>query len=113
MPPCYRRPVFEDPPRQYVAIVGKTGCGEVTLLRLLLALKKPQKGAVYWTAGPGEDRSAVAAAAHRRGDAERQAVPGGHLPNIVISAPWLTQQDAWEAAGCPVLPTIRATCPMA
>ena len=57
-------------PGQYVAIVGKTGCGKSTLLRLLLGFEKPQKGAVYYD---------VAAPPHRRGDAERQAVSGGHL----------------------------------
>ena len=33
---------------QYVAIVGKTGCGKSTLVRLLLGFEKPNKGAVYY-----------------------------------------------------------------
>ena len=33
---------------QYVAIVGKTGCGKSTLVRLLLGFEKPQKGAIYY-----------------------------------------------------------------
>lgn len=33
---------------QYVAIVGKTGCGKSTLMRLLLGFERPQKGAVYY-----------------------------------------------------------------
>ena len=33
---------------RYVAIVGKTGCGKSTLMRLLLGFEKPQKGAVYY-----------------------------------------------------------------
>ena len=34
-------------PGQYVAIVGATGCGKSTLMRILLGFEKPQKGAVY------------------------------------------------------------------
>ena len=33
---------------QYVAIVGKTGCGKSTLMRLLLGFEKPSKGAIYY-----------------------------------------------------------------
>ena len=33
-------------PGQYVAIVGETGCGKSTLMRLLLGFEKPWKGAV-------------------------------------------------------------------
>lgn len=35
-------------PGQYVAIVGATGCGKSTLMRLMLGFEKPQKGAVYY-----------------------------------------------------------------
>ena len=35
-------------PGQYVAIVGSTGCGKSTLMRLLLGFEKPLKGAVYY-----------------------------------------------------------------
>lgn len=33
---------------EYVAVVGKTGCGKSTLMRLLLGFEKPEKGAVYY-----------------------------------------------------------------
>ena len=35
-------------PNQYVAIVGNTGCGKSTLMRILLGFEKPQTGAVYY-----------------------------------------------------------------
>ena len=41
---------------QYVAIVGKTGCGKSTLMRILLGFEKPQKGAVYYD---GKDISSM------------------------------------------------------
>ena len=33
-------------PGQYVAVVGKTGCGKSTLMRIMLGFETPQKGAV-------------------------------------------------------------------
>ena len=33
-------------PGEYVAVVGKTGCGKSTLMRLLLGFEKPEKGSV-------------------------------------------------------------------
>ena len=35
-------------PGEYVALVGRTGCGKSTLMRLLLGFEKPQKGAIYY-----------------------------------------------------------------
>ena len=35
-------------PGQYVAIVGRTGCGKSTLVRLLLGFEKPDKGGIYY-----------------------------------------------------------------
>ena len=35
-------------PGEYVAIVGETGCGKSTLIRILLGFEKPRKGAVFY-----------------------------------------------------------------
>lgn len=35
-------------PGEYVAVVGRTGCGKSTLVRLLLGFEKPEKGAIYY-----------------------------------------------------------------
>ena len=43
-------------PGQYVAIVGPTGCGKSTLMRILLGFEKPQKGAVYYN---GKDLNTI------------------------------------------------------
>lgn len=43
-------------PGQYVALVGSTGCGKSTLMRLMLGFETPQKGAVYYD---GKDISKV------------------------------------------------------
>jgi NHLM bacteriocin system ABC transporter ATP-binding protein len=86
-------------PGQYVAIVGKTGCGKSTLVRLLLGFETPQKGAVYYD---GRDLKSLDPKSLRRriGSVlqDGKLFMGDIYSNIVISAPWLTVKDAWEAA---------------
>ena len=86
-------------PGQYVAIVGKTGCGKSTLMRLLLGFEKPQKGAVYYD-GRDIERIDLKSLRRRIGVIMQNGklFSGDIYSNIVISAPWLTQSDAWDAA---------------
>ena len=78
---------------EYVAIVGKTGCGKSTLVRLLLGFEKPEKGAIYYD---GKDINKVDLRSLRRriGTVTQDDI----YSNIVISAPHLTLDDAWKAA---------------
>ncbi len=84
---------------QYVAIVGKTGCGKSTLIRLLLGFEKPQKGAVYYD---GKDISGLDLQSLRKKlgvvTQDGKLFHGDIYSNIVISAPELSTDDAWEAA---------------
>ncbi len=86
-------------PGQYVAIVGKTGCGKSTLMRILLGFEKPQKGAVYYD---GKDLEKLDLKSLRRKIGtvmqDGKLFSGDIYSNIVISAPWLTLDRAWEAA---------------
>lgn len=86
-------------PGEYVAIVGKTGCGKSTLMRLLLGFEKPEKGAVFYD---GKDISRVDLGSLRRkiGSVIQNGglFQGDIYSNIIISAPHLTLDDAWEAA---------------
>ena len=86
-------------PGQYVAIVGKTGCGKSTLMRILLGFESPQKGAVYYD---GRDLKSLDPKSLRRHIGavmqDGKLFTGDIFSNIVISAPWLTLKDAWEAA---------------
>ncbi len=86
-------------PGQYVAIVGKTGCGKSTLMRLLLGFEKPQKGAIYYD-GTDLERIDLKSLRRRIGAVMQNGklFQGDIYSNIVISAPQLTQQEAWEAA---------------
>lgn len=86
-------------PGQYVAIVGATGCGKSTLMRLMLGFETPQKGAVYFD---GKDISGVDLKSLRRNIGvvmqNGRLFTGDIFSNIIISAPWLTMDDAWRAA---------------
>lgn len=86
-------------PGEYLAVVGSTGCGKSTLMRLLLGFEKPQKGSIFY------DRKNI-----NNLDLEslRKKIGvvmqdgklflGDIYSNIVITAPELTMDQAWEAA---------------
>lgn len=84
---------------QYVAIVGATGCGKSTLMRILLGFEIPQKGSVYYD---GKDIAALDLKSLRQNIGtvmqNSKLFSGDIYSNIVISAPRLTVDDAWEAA---------------
>ena len=84
---------------QYVAIVGATGCGKSTLMRILLGFETPQKGSVYYD---GKDIAALDLKSLRRNIGtvmqNSKLFSGDIYSNIVISAPRLTVDEAWEAA---------------
>ena len=86
-------------PGQYVAIVGKTGCGKSTLIRLLLGFEQAQKGAIYFD---GKDINNIDLKSLRRKIGvvmqSGKLFMGDLFSNITISAPWLKMDDAWEAA---------------
>ena len=86
-------------PGQYVAIVGQTGCGKSTLMRILLGFEKPQKGAVYYN---GRDLNTIDLKSLRRKIGvvmqNGKLFQGDIFSNIAISAPNLTLDQAWEAA---------------
>lgn len=84
---------------EYVAIVGRTGCGKSTLVRLLLGFEKPEKGAIYYD---GHDLNTIDPRSLRRKmgvvTQDGQLFQGDIFSNITISAPNLTLDEAWEAA---------------
>ena len=99
MPPVLDDLSLKIRPGQYVAIVGKTGCGKSTLMRVMLGFETPQKGAVYYD---GRDLKRIdLKSLRRRIGAVMQngkLFMGDIFSNITISAPWLSLDDAWEAA---------------
>ena len=84
---------------EYIAIVGKTGCGKSTLMRLLLGFETPQKGAIYYD--HKDIRSMDLQSLRRRMGVVLQngsLFLGDIYSNITVSAPQLTPDDAWKAA---------------
>ena len=84
---------------EYVAIVGKTGCGKSTLVRLLLGFEKPERGSIYYDSknlshiDPRSLRKKMGVVTQNG-----KLFPGDIYSNIVITAPNRTLKDAWEAA---------------
>ncbi len=86
-------------PGEYVAVVGKTGCGKSTLMRILLGFETPERGAVYYDRMDlnGIDLSSLR---RRIGTVTQDGglFQGDIFSNIAIASPQMTLEDAWEAA---------------
>ena len=84
---------------EYIAIVGTTGCGKSTLMRLLLGFEKPERGAIYYD---GKDMAKLDLRSLRRKigavTQDGKLFQGDISSNILISAPQLPKEAAWEAA---------------
>ena len=98
-PPVLDNVSLKMRPGEYVAIVGKTGCGKSTLMRLLLGFEKPETGAIYYD---GHDLESLDIRSVRQligVDLQNGKLFAGDIfSNIIITAPWKTLDDAWEAA---------------
>ncbi len=84
---------------EYVAIVGRTGCGKSTLMRLLLGFETPQKGGIYYD--QRDIQSLDLKSLRRRIGVVLQSgslFQGDIYSNISISNPSMTVDDAWKAA---------------
>ena len=96
--------IFKDlnltiPARQYVAIVGKTGCGKSTLMRILLGFETPTKGAVFYDRKDTRHLDMRSVRKLIGTVMQDGTLFGGSIyENITISAPGLTVKEAWEAA---------------
>ena len=86
-------------PGQYVAIVGRTGCGKSTLIRLLLGFETPTRGKIFYDS---KDLNTLDLRSLRKNigvvTQNGKLFQGDIFSNIVIAAPYLTMEDAWEAA---------------
>ena len=84
---------------EYVGIVGKTGCGKSTLMRILLGFEDPDAGAVYYD---GHDLTSLDLRSVRQKIGvvmqNGSLFPSDIFSNIIITSPWKTMNEAWEAA---------------
>lgn len=86
-------------PGDYIGIVGSSGCGKSTLMRILLGFEKPESGSVYYDM---QDMNGLDLRTLRRRigvvPQNGKLFSGDIYSNIVICAPWLSVDEAWEAA---------------
>jgi ABC-type bacteriocin/lantibiotic exporter with double-glycine peptidase domain len=96
--------VFDDlsltiQPGQYVAFVGRTGCGKSTLIRLLLGFGKPQEGAIYYD---GKDINTLDLPSLRSHIGvvlqNGKLFSGDILSNITIMDSSISDDEVWRAA---------------
>jgi len=84
---------------EYVAIVGKTGSGKSSLIRLLLGFERPEKGSIFFD---GRDQGSLEMTSLRRRigvvTQNGRLFQGNIFDNISIAAPQMTMAEAWEAA---------------
>ena len=86
------------PAGEYVAIVGSTGCGKSTLIRLILGFEHPQKGVVHFdekdldTMDLRSVRSKIGCVLQ-----ESRLFMGTIFFNLKICNPSLTLDEAWDA----------------
>ncbi|MBQ6452839.1 MAG: ATP-binding cassette domain-containing protein, partial [Coriobacteriales bacterium] len=84
---------------EYVAIVGKSGCGKSTIMRLLLGFETPERGSIFY--GPYDTSKVDLTSLRQRIGVVMQdgkLFMGDILSNITISNPLATVDDAWAAA---------------
>ena len=98
------KPVFTDlnlkiNKGDYVAIVGHTGCGKTTLVRLILGLEKPTQGKVIFD---GKDIESINKNSLRQHIGtvmqDGKLFAGTIYDNIAISNPSTRSENVWKAA---------------
>ena len=90
---------FSVRPGEYVALVGKSGCGKSTIMRLLLGFEQPERGTVFY--GPHDVSKVDLRSLRQRIGTVMQdgkLFMGDIASNITISTPSATLDDAWAAA---------------
>nr|WP_255654315.1 NHLP bacteriocin export ABC transporter permease/ATPase subunit [Cohnella sp. REN36] len=85
-------------PGEFVALVGASGCGKSSLLRLLLGFEKAESGSIYYD---GQDIKSLDIRSVRSQLGvvlQHGKVMAGDIYTNIVGSSNLTHQQAWEAA---------------
>lgn len=84
---------------EYVGIVGASGCGKSTILRLLLGFEQPERGSIFYN---GRDLAKLDLRSIRRSigtvTQDGDLFLGTIASNIAVANPSATLDDCWAAA---------------
>ena len=97
-PPVLDDISFRVRPGEFVALVGSSGSGKSSLLRLLLGFESPESGAIYYD---GQDLAGLNVWELRRQIGvvlQNGRTMAGQIFRNIIGSSNLTLEDAWEAA---------------
>ncbi len=90
---------LEIPRGQYLAVVGKTGSGKSTLVRSLLGFQTPEQGTICVDGHDLRDLNLQTYRRHLGVVLQNGALISGTIyDNITIAAPWVSEEEAWQAA---------------
>lgn len=84
---------------EYVGIVGESGCGKTTLMRLLLGFENPESGTIFYDHYNLANVNRSSLRRHIGTCLQDRKLFGGTIfENITLNAPSCSYDDAWEAA---------------
>ena len=84
---------------EYVALVGKSGCGKSTILRLLLGFEMPDSGSIFYGSHNVQNVDLRSLRQHIGTVLQDgKLFMGDMASNITLSTPGATIDDAWAAA---------------
>ena len=96
--PVLRNVSFAARPHQLVGIMGPSGAGKTTLIRLALSLMEPTSGTVTFTAGNTEERASADSRRHIAYVPQGNTLLSGTIAdNLRFGAPEATEAEMWEA----------------
>ena len=98
-PYIFKNLSFEIKAGEYVALVGKSGCGKSTILRLLLGFEMPESGSVLYGSYDTQQVNLRSMRQHIGTVMQDGKLFAGDIySNIILSTPRATVDDAWRAA---------------
>lgn len=83
---------------EFVAVVGTSGAGKTTLMRILLGFEKPESGSVFFD---NQDMTAIDIGSLRRQMGvvlQNDTVLQGTILQNIVGSSGLKEKDAWDAA---------------